>query len=56
VINKDFSAVPFTRGPNPYTEDLSVVEVAVRKEQQLFDKRVKEWTNTWLLLRIMMVG
>jgi hypothetical protein len=41
--DKHFSAVPPTISPNPHTEDLPVVDVAVRKGQQRFDRRDKEW-------------
>jgi len=54
--DKNFSAVASTRGSIPYTEELPVVSVTVRKGQQLFDRRVKDWSNTWQLLRILMVG
>jgi hypothetical protein len=41
--NKEFLTVPSTNGLISHTEDWSAVDVAVRKEQQVFDRTVKEW-------------
>jgi len=43
--DKNFSTVLFARGSIPHTEELPVVSGTVRKGQQLFDRRVKEWSN-----------
>jgi len=48
--NKHFPAVPCTSGPNPNTEDWTLVDVTVRKGQQRFNRRVKDLQNTRLFL------
>jgi len=46
-----FRTAPSTICLIAHTEDWSVVDVAVRKGQQRFDRRVKELSNPCLLLR-----
>jgi len=43
--SQKFPTVPSMNFPIPHTEDWSVADVAVRREQQRYDRRIKEWLN-----------
>ena len=45
IETKTLPTVPSASCPIPHAEDWSVVDVAVGKGQQRFDRRVKKWSD-----------